>query len=74
VSEALLMEDASDVLVPPGDEQLSVETHLALIDGMAALAARMWGLDRHGRPHSTALAPASERKAAVLARQVSPRR
>ena len=40
---ALLMEDASDVLIPPGDEQLSVETHLALIDGMAALAARMWG-------------------------------
>lgn len=40
---ALLMRDLSDVLVPAGDEQIALDTHLALLDGMAALAARMWG-------------------------------
>jgi hypothetical protein len=40
---ALLIEDLSEVLVPSGDIRLSSETHRALIDGMAALAARMWG-------------------------------
>ena len=40
---ALLMRDLSDVLVPAGDEPMTPATHLALLDGMAALAARMWG-------------------------------
>ena len=40
---ALLMRDLTDVLVRAGDGLISVETHLALVDGMAALAARMWG-------------------------------
>jgi hypothetical protein len=40
---ALLMRDLSDVLVPAGDDLLPMDTHLALLDGMAALAARMWG-------------------------------
>jgi len=40
---ALLMHDLADVLVPAGDDPLGLATHLALIDGMAALAARMWG-------------------------------
>ncbi len=40
---ALLMRDLSDVLVPAGDDRLSMDTHLQLLDGMAALSARMWG-------------------------------
>lgn len=40
---ALLMRDLSDVLVPAGDEPITLATHLALLDGMAALAARLWG-------------------------------
>jgi len=39
---ALLMRDLTDALVPAGDEPLALPTHLALIAGMAALAARMW--------------------------------
>jgi hypothetical protein len=39
---ALLMRDLSDVLVPAGSDPLPLGTHVALIDGMAALAARMW--------------------------------
>lgn len=40
---ALLMRDLTDVLIPAGDDPISLDTHRALIDGMAALAARMWG-------------------------------
>ncbi len=40
---ALLMRDLSDVLVPSGDGRIPLGIHLALLDGMAALAARMWG-------------------------------
>jgi hypothetical protein len=40
---ALLMRDLSDALVPAGDEPLTLATHLALVDGLAALSARMWG-------------------------------
>ena len=42
---ALLMHDLSDLLVPAGDGPVPLATHLALIDAMAALAARMWGWD-----------------------------
>ena len=40
---ALLMRDLTDVLVPPADDPIPLANHLALIDGMAALTARMWG-------------------------------
>ena len=40
---ALLMRGLSSVLIPAGDEPLSLETDLRLFDGLAALAARMWG-------------------------------
>ena len=40
---ALLMRDLGDVLVPAGDEPLSMQTHLQLLDGLAALSAQMWG-------------------------------
>jgi hypothetical protein len=40
---ALLMRDLGDVLVPAGDEPLSMQTHLQLLDGLAALSAHMWG-------------------------------
>jgi hypothetical protein len=40
---ALLMRDLSDALVPAGDDPLPMETHLRLLDGLAALSARMWG-------------------------------
>jgi hypothetical protein len=40
---ALLMHDLSDVLIPAGDDLLPMGTHLRLLDGLAALSARMWG-------------------------------
>jgi hypothetical protein len=40
---ALLMRDLGDALVPAGDDPISLEDHLALLDALAALAARMWG-------------------------------
>ena len=40
---ALLMRDLGDVLIPAGDEPLSMQTHLQLLDGLAALSAHMWG-------------------------------
>ncbi|MBV9580044.1 MAG: phosphotransferase [Chloroflexi bacterium] len=40
---ALLMRDLTPALVPPGDEPLAIEAHLQVLDGLAALAARMWG-------------------------------
>src|SRR5436190_9850957 len=40
---ALLMHDRSDAMVPPGDNVLSMEQHLSLLDTLAALSARMWG-------------------------------
>jgi len=40
---ALLMRDLSDVLVPAGEDPLPMDTHLQLLDALAALSARMWG-------------------------------
>ena len=40
---ALLMRDLGDVLIPAGDAPISMETHLQLLDGLAALSAHMWG-------------------------------
>jgi hypothetical protein len=40
---AILMRDLSDAMVPPGDDVLSTEQHVSLIDDLAALSARMWG-------------------------------
>jgi hypothetical protein len=40
---ALLMRDLGDALVPAGGDPLSVDIHRRLLDGLAALSARMWG-------------------------------
>ncbi|MGQ0618014.1 MAG: aminoglycoside phosphotransferase [Acidimicrobiia bacterium] len=40
---ALLMRDAGDALVPPGESLLPLEVHLQFLDDLAALSARMWG-------------------------------
>jgi hypothetical protein len=40
---AVLMRDASSELLPAGDDPVTVDQHLQLVDGMAALAARTWG-------------------------------
>lgn len=40
---ALLMRDVSDHLVPVGDDPIPEDQHLALLDGLAALSASMWG-------------------------------
>src|SRR5205823_13701972 len=40
---ALLMRDMSAAMVPPGDDMLTIEQHLSLIDDLAALSAQMWG-------------------------------
>lgn len=40
---ALLMHDMSESMVPPGDDLLSLEQHLTLLDDLAALSACMWG-------------------------------
>jgi hypothetical protein len=40
---ALLMRDVTDELVPLGDGPVDVETHLRLLDAIAALAASRWG-------------------------------
>ncbi len=40
---ALLMRDLGDELVPPGDEPVTEERHLAFLDHLAGLAARSWG-------------------------------
>ncbi len=40
---ALLMRDVGPHLVPPGDDPLPEEDHLALLDACAGLAARAWG-------------------------------
>ena len=39
----ILMRDLSSALIPEGDSTVSLATHLALIDGMAALSAHYWG-------------------------------
>jgi hypothetical protein len=39
----ILMRDVGDHLVPEGDATVSRETHLGLIDGLAALSAHHWG-------------------------------
>jgi hypothetical protein len=39
----ILMRDLSSTLIPEGDTTVSLSTHRALIDGMAALSARYWG-------------------------------
>src|SRR3954467_12049534 len=40
---ALLMRDMSAAMVPPGDDMLTIEQHLSMIDDLAALSAQMWG-------------------------------
>jgi hypothetical protein len=40
---ALLMRDVSGELVPAGDDAVTEEEHVALLDACAALAARFWG-------------------------------
>jgi Phosphotransferase enzyme family len=40
---ALLMRDLTSALVPTSDEPVALETHLQLLDGLGAMAARMWG-------------------------------
>jgi hypothetical protein len=37
------MRDVGDALVPAGDDPLPLAAHLQLLDGLAALSARMWG-------------------------------
>jgi len=39
----ILMHDLGEHLVPEGDSVISLETHLRLMDGLAALSARYWG-------------------------------
>ncbi|MDP9336311.1 MAG: phosphotransferase [Actinomycetota bacterium] len=38
----ILMRDIGAHLIPEGDEVISLETHLGLMDGLAALSARYW--------------------------------
>jgi hypothetical protein len=40
---AILMRDLSAGLIPPGDEPLTLDQHLRLLDACAALSARAWG-------------------------------
>jgi hypothetical protein len=40
---ALLLRDVSDELVPVGDEPLPEAQHLAFVDHLATLSARLWG-------------------------------
>jgi hypothetical protein len=42
---AILMRDMSEEIVPPGDDLIGFEQHLAYLDDLAALSARMWGWD-----------------------------
>ncbi len=39
----ILMRDIADGLFPEGDASISLEDHLGLIDGLAALSAHYWG-------------------------------
>ena len=39
----ILMRDVGERLIPEGDTTISLETHLGLVDGLAALSARHWG-------------------------------
>lgn len=45
---ALLLEDRSDSMVPPGDDPVSLETHRHLLMQLAELAAAFWGCDDLG--------------------------
>jgi hypothetical protein len=38
----ILMRDIGTHLIPEGDDVIALETHLALVDGLAALSARYW--------------------------------
>ena len=40
---ALLMRDVSDELIPVGDDPITEEQHACFLDGIAALAAALWG-------------------------------
>ncbi|MBA3655008.1 MAG: phosphotransferase [Actinobacteria bacterium] len=40
---SILMRDLSAEMVRPGDDVISLQQHLSLIDDMAAFCARMWG-------------------------------
>ena len=42
---AILMRDVSDDLPELGDQPIDAETHAAFLDGIAALAAPMWGIE-----------------------------
>jgi len=42
---ALLMRDVGDELVPVGDEPVTEDQHLAFLDALAGLSARMWEWD-----------------------------
>lgn len=42
---ALLMRDASRDLVPSTDDPITEEQHLAFLDALAALSARLWGFE-----------------------------
>ena len=39
----ILMRDVGEHLFPEGDATISLEAHLGLVDGLAALSARYWG-------------------------------
>src|SRR4249920_3190214 len=38
----ILMRDVGEHLIPEGNKPISLETHLDLVDGLAALSARYW--------------------------------
>jgi hypothetical protein len=40
---AILMRDVADELVPVGDQPVTEEQHLAFLDALAGMSARMWG-------------------------------
>ncbi|MDQ1435686.1 MAG: hypothetical protein QOF59_2502 [Actinomycetota bacterium] len=39
----ILMRDIGDCLFPEGDSKITIEAHLGLLEGLAALSARYWG-------------------------------
>ena len=41
----ILMRDVGDHIIPEGDTKIGSDTHLGLIDGLAALSARYWEWD-----------------------------
>jgi hypothetical protein len=43
----VVMRDVGDRLIPEGDHRVTLDQHLALLDGLAALSARHWGWRDH---------------------------